>query len=1254
MKQITQLSLLLTLIITLVACAPAASSRPAPTPTPSPSQTTPLSNHPTPRERIKTIQNYVVYYSAGRVDDLARYDLAIIQPDTLTAEELAGLKSRGSLVVAYLSVGEAEPGRPWFEAGRVKPEWILGRDENWGAYYVDARQPGWQQLMIELTGEFIAKGFDGVFLDTVDTVDIFPDTTAGMLELIHRLRAAYPQALLVQNRGFSVAQDVAADIDAVMFEDLSTTYNFDSRTYARADNAGEAQEMLELHAQTGLPILALDYAPPDNPAMAYLAIETAKQYGFIPSVSVINLDDIPDYGLSGDKKPDTRVSAITAESDDGQHVTLVAIIENVGLAEAKNIPLSMTINDTEVATSTCNLLPGDQFEWRYAWPQPKGRTPIVVTASSTDPNPRNNTRRWVYSPGVLALEPLLSPDRQKRRPATNGPDLTLTALTGPITLDGDLSDWSGYPCTEVNQKEQVSYGDVSQWSGPADLSGRVCYGWDAANLYIGLSMQDDTIVQKFTGSSLWKGDHVELWFDAQLQLDFDNSQPGDDDFQLGLSPGDFDKVKPDFVIFTPAVPREKYAEMVEYAVTRTAAGYDAEIVIPARLLKGLRLSPEHTIGAAFEPSDTDTPGGTDQELMMSSAPQSSQNWGNPTLWNNLIIKGEPAVPSREVKLPVAAAPVKRDLSSLAALPAANVPSDVTAIIGYSFDPGDVSQPITAEALAQARATVQKAAAEGALWLDADTGITNFADAFINDPAISYYPLAQAIIEEAHQAGVKVFFYFSATEIETPNFAQRAGPAIHEAYPDWPQIDQFGRPLVFEPGKLNFFWLDEDEADARMNPLSPGFREAIFSRSEKLAQLGADGLFYDVGYFFTIDNRWGDFSDFSAQAFKADTGLALPKNLAADGRTYAIWLDWRHKVWADFYADLRARVRQVNPHTQIIVEEYPGATLAGVIETGLDPAIVDASLDVAAHEYDHRQDEGGAIVYQRDDWQHTRDVYKWYQGMNRVNWSLCYATGPADSRALAAISYAHQQSFWETKAPTMLDESAGPGWRKQLLAWLAQNGAAFNQAQPAAEVAVLLSGRTRNLTYAANMDELVSAQHALDQAGVPYVIITEPNIGRIHDFPYLILPGVTYATDAVLAEVNAYKGTLLLTGNSFSRDGWDENNLEPPAELLSVNEALARIVTTPVQIDGGEGLFIELFRQGDTIQVRLFNPDLNAQFQATPRPVTLRFKWLDRTLAVSQLDFMADVPITLTPTAVDEAVEVKTEVGLMSLITISVR
>jgi hypothetical protein len=71
-------------------------------------------------------------------------------------------------------------------------------------------------------------------------------------------------------------------------------------------------------------------------------------------------------------------------------------------------------------------------------------------------------------------------------------------------------------------------------------------------------------------------------------------------------------------------------------VVQTDNGYSAEIRFPVQVLSGLRLAPDHALGASFDPSDTDTPGGTDQETMLSTAHESQ--WGVPTLWNNLILQ----------------------------------------------------------------------------------------------------------------------------------------------------------------------------------------------------------------------------------------------------------------------------------------------------------------------------------------------------------------------------------------------------------------------------------------------------------------------------------------------------------------------------------------------------------------------------------------------------------------------------------------
>lgn len=644
------LALFICAAILLSACQPAAPTPLPPTNTAAalPTQLAPTSTLPQPaptlsgtplpaRQRIRQIKDYVVFYGKGQAEAMGHYGLAIVQPDTLTPEELSALRQKGTLVVAYLSVGEAEPNRPWYTDGRVDPKWLLGKNENWGSDYVDASQPGWQKLMSDLTTEYLQLGFDGIFMDTVDTVDAFPKTKPGMLALIQGLRAANPQALLVMNRGFALAEQLAPDLDGIMFEDLSTTYNFETKEYAAADNSGTAEEMVALQKKTGLPILALDYAPSDNPALAQKAVQTARRYGFIPAVSVINLDKIVDYGLDKTGPPDVRLRSLKVEGEEPQ-LTLLVQIENTGLSTAAKVPLLLRIDGSKFASLERDLAPGETFEWQVPWPDAKLGSRLSAVALFKDATPSNNAISLAFTPQAMGREPVLPPDQQHRRSNPNTPDLQASSLVSPPVIDGSLDEWKDLPCYDVNRADQVSYGDPAQWSGPQDLSGRVCYAWDAANLYVAFQIKDDQLVQLNSGSSLWKGDHVELWFDTQLQLDFDSDAAGDDDFQVGISPGDFQQVKPDFYIFTPAMSPASWKGQVEYAVVKTPDGYAGEVKLPAKVLKGLRLATDNTIGVSFEPSDTDTPGGSEQELMMSLAPKSSSQWGNPTNWNNLTLK----------------------------------------------------------------------------------------------------------------------------------------------------------------------------------------------------------------------------------------------------------------------------------------------------------------------------------------------------------------------------------------------------------------------------------------------------------------------------------------------------------------------------------------------------------------------------------------------------------------------------------------
>ena len=160
---------------------------------------------------------------------------------------------------------------------------------NWNSYFVDAGSPVWQEIIIERARNILAMGADGLFLDTVDSVDVDAATAGGMVSLIKRLHEEFPDAKLVANRGFTVLDYVAKYIQGIMFESFNTTWDFignRSRDLSESENEyniATAVNTINRNRQAHyFPVFALDYL--NIGEVSYLGpayIDRCWQYDFI-------------------------------------------------------------------------------------------------------------------------------------------------------------------------------------------------------------------------------------------------------------------------------------------------------------------------------------------------------------------------------------------------------------------------------------------------------------------------------------------------------------------------------------------------------------------------------------------------------------------------------------------------------------------------------------------------------------------------------------------------------------------------------------------------------------------------------------------------------------------------------------------------------------------------------------------------------------------------------------------------------------
>ena len=223
-----------------------------------------------------------------------------------------------------------------------------------------------------MTGRGITA-FKGIFLDTVDTVDAYPQSHAGMVKLITELRAALPDKVIVMNRGFTVLKDDAVDrsIDGLMFEDFSDSYDFTTKTYFRFNRSDMdstrdmmTKQVMPVMKKYGIKVMALDYMTPDKTVWMQEAVDRADTFGMMSCVSDIGLDAVYD---TWDLKPhpDPRFLQ-TQSSPDALKITLDTARD--GFAAGTDVTPSSTFMGYQVATVVDGIADRSKLDWsKQAW-----------------------------------------------------------------------------------------------------------------------------------------------------------------------------------------------------------------------------------------------------------------------------------------------------------------------------------------------------------------------------------------------------------------------------------------------------------------------------------------------------------------------------------------------------------------------------------------------------------------------------------------------------------------------------------------------------------------------------------------------------------------------------------------------------------------------------------------------------------------------------------------------------------------------
>ena len=254
-------------------------------------------------------------------------------------------------------------------------------------------------------------------------------------------------------------------------------------------------------------------------------------------------------------------------------------------------------------------------------------TPLVATQPANETEVVDALPTFTTTPQDATGTPAISTLPAGQRP--NGTPVVAAFMSSAPIIDGQLSEWN---TTAYKADQALPYASAN-WTGTSDLSATYYVGWDSSNLYLAVKRTDDQFVQISSGRYLYKGDDVEIQLDADLEGDFTTTTLSADDFQLGLSPGNFGSRSEEAYRWYPRA-QESWLTSVVVKAIKQDEGYDLEVKIPWTVF-GITPSEGESYGFVLSLSDNDLPGTATWQSMVSSV--ITRKLANPTTWGTLTL-----------------------------------------------------------------------------------------------------------------------------------------------------------------------------------------------------------------------------------------------------------------------------------------------------------------------------------------------------------------------------------------------------------------------------------------------------------------------------------------------------------------------------------------------------------------------------------------------------------------------------------------
>ena len=251
---------------------------------------------------IGELPSLAVYYSDHvPVQELAQFDRIVVEAEHVDTAQLHQLEAYGGRVHAYVSVGEAESWRSDYRD--MKTSWFIGRNPGWDTDITDLANPDYREFLLSRRFQLLWKrGFRAFFLDTLDSYQGIDQAKLdwqaqeqGLVGLIHDLKARFPDAELLLNRGFPAVSRIKELIQGVVVESLFHAWNPRNGEYYPVEAKERnwlLKELQKARDEFGLAVYSIDYVPANQRQLAHQTARQIAELGISPWITVPEHDAI--------------------------------------------------------------------------------------------------------------------------------------------------------------------------------------------------------------------------------------------------------------------------------------------------------------------------------------------------------------------------------------------------------------------------------------------------------------------------------------------------------------------------------------------------------------------------------------------------------------------------------------------------------------------------------------------------------------------------------------------------------------------------------------------------------------------------------------------------------------------------------------------------------------------------------------------------------------------------------------------------